>query len=548
MTPARRWGALLALAVVLVWGAAAPAAAHAELVGTDPVEGAVLPEAPDVVRFTFSEPVRGVPDGVQVFDADGEPVASSARTRDQHLLVTLDDEVGNGSLVVAWRVVSADGHPISGTLTFAVGAPSPTVRAPDVDEQDDLPVALSLSRWPAYVGLFLAVGLVWFATLLLPRGLDPTDRSWLRLRLMARLSAVVAAVGWLAGVPLTALYLRGSGLDSLAESATWRALPLEEVALTGCTVVAVLTTAWLLGPRPARSSRHRVAGLAGLWALAPLPLSGHTRAEDEAVLVVAVDGLHLVAGATWLGGLVGLAVTLPALAARGETRAETVTRFSSAAAATLAGLILTGAFLTWRIVGSWSGLIDNGYGQVLMAKLSLAGVAATIAAHNRFRLLPRVRGAAGFPDRVASSRSLSRTARFEAAVLVAVLLLTGFLVQKSPPRESLATPAAGAQTVRADLGDLDAFVTLSPAGPGMNTVTLRLRDADGEPAEGTELPRVRITSGDLAGDVPLAEAGPGTFEGRIVLPRGGVWQVQVSVRLSQFDNPVATVDIEVGGP
>ena len=44
----------------------------------------------------------------------------------------------------------------------------------------------------------------------------------------------------------------------------------------------------------------------------------------------------------------------------------------------------------------------------------------------------------------------------------------------------------------------------------MNTVTLRLRDADGEPAEGTELPRVRLTSGDLAGDVPLARTGPGT--------------------------------------
>ena len=54
--------------------------------------------------------------------------------------------------------------------------------APVVDAPEDgVPVALSLSRWPAYAGLLLAVGLVWFATMLLPSGLDKLDRAWRRL-------------------------------------------------------------------------------------------------------------------------------------------------------------------------------------------------------------------------------------------------------------------------------------------------------------------------------------------------------------------------------
>ena len=545
MSPVRRWGWLVAVATMLVLATAGPASAHAELIRTDPAQGAVLDEAPDVVTFTFNEAVRGVPDGVEVFDAEGNPLSSSSRTRDKELLVTLDGEVGDGSLVVAWRVVSADGHPISGALTFAIGAPSPAVATPDVDDQgDDVPLALSLAHWPAYAGLLLAVGLVWFAVLLLPRGLDRLDRVWQGLRRTARGSAVVAAAAWLVAVPLTARYLRGGG--SLLDGATWRALPVEEVVLTSVTVAAVLTAAWLLPAASGRTARHGLAAAAGLVALAPLPLSGHTRAENEAVLVMAVDALHLVAGAVWLGGLVGLALTLPSLAGRQEAAAALISRFSTAAATVLAGLVLSGAFLAWRIVGSWAGLVDNGYGQLLLVKIGVACVAASLAAYNRLRLLPRVRQAAGFHDRVGAGRSLSRTATLEAVALVVVLLVTGFLVQKSPPREGAVPTTGTAQTAQAAIGDLDAYVTLSPATAGTNTVTLRLRDSAGEPAEGIELPRVRITSANLGGDVPLARTEPGTYQGRVIIPSGGLWQVQVSVRTGEFDNPVASVEFEVG--
>ena len=420
--------------------------------------------------------------------------------------------------------------------------------APVVDAPEDgVPVALSLSRWPAYAGLLLAVGLVWFATILLPSGLDKLDRAWRRLLRVARLAAGVSATAWVVGVPLTALYLRGTGPRTLLDAATWRSLPAEEVVITAATVVGVLAAAWLLPRDRAWSSRHQLAALAGLLALAPLPLSGHTRAETETELVVSVDWLHLVAGSVWLGGLVGLGLTLPGLAGRREAAAALVSRFSTAAAAVLAALVLSGAFLAWRIVGSWDALLNDGYGQLLLVKIGVAAFAVAIAAYNRFRLLPRMSTAAGFHDTVDATRALSRTTGVEAVALVGVLLVTGFLTQKSPPIEGLPTaPVSGAQTQRADLGDLEAVVTISPATPGMNTLTLRVRDEDGVPAEGAELPRVRLTSDDLAGDVPLARIEPGTFQGRIVIPREGTWQVQVSLRLSKFDNPVAQSGVPRG--
>ena len=540
---------LTAVVAFLVLACAPPASAHAELIDTDPDEGAVLEAAPDVVRLTFNEPVRGVPEGVQVFDAEGEPIASSSRTSDTDLLVTLDEDVTDGTVAVAWRVVSVDGHPIAGTLSFSVGAPSDSVAAPVVDAPEDgVPVALSLSRWPAYAGLLLAVGLVWFATMLLPSGLDKLDRAWRRIVRAARLAAGISATAWLVGVPLTAVYLRGTGPSTLLDAATWRSMPAEEVVIAAVTAVGVLSAAWLLPRDPGWSRRHQLAAVAGLLALAPPPLSGHTRAETETWLVVSVDWLHLVAGSVWLGGLVGLSMTLPGLAGRREAAAALVSRFSTAAAAVLAALVLSGAFLAWRIVGSWDALLTDGYGQLLLVKIGVAGLAVAIATYNRFRLLPRMTAAAGFHDRVDAARALSRTTGLEAVALVGVLLVTGFLTQKSPPTEGLATaPVAGAQTQRTGLGELEAVVTLSPSISGMNTLTLRIRDNDGTLVEGAEPPRVRLTSDDLAGDVPLARIGPGTFQGRIVIPRDGTWQVQVSLRLSKFDNPVARMEFHVGG-
>src|SRR5699024_1196114 len=88
------WLLLLPLAAALLLGPAAPASAHATLIGTDPAEGAVLDTAPERVTFTFNESVIGVPAGITVFDATGEEVASSATVRDERLLVDLDEEIG----------------------------------------------------------------------------------------------------------------------------------------------------------------------------------------------------------------------------------------------------------------------------------------------------------------------------------------------------------------------------------------------------------------------------------------------------------------------
>lgn len=98
---------------------ALPAAAHAYLVDSDPAAEAVLPAAPERVTLEFSEPVRLVPDGIRVLGPDGQRVDREApEVRDGVVTVPLPGDVPQGTFLVSYRVISADGHPVSGALTY----------------------------------------------------------------------------------------------------------------------------------------------------------------------------------------------------------------------------------------------------------------------------------------------------------------------------------------------------------------------------------------------------------------------------------------------
>lgn len=539
--------ALVAAAAVL--GLAAPAAAHASLVRTDPAEGAVLASAPERIRFTFSEAVSAVPDSVQVFDAAGEAVDATASVRDAELDATLTEEVGQGTLVVVWRVLSEDGHPISGSLSFSVGAPSPSVQAPPVAaaDSDDASALLSVVRWVGYAGLLATGGLVVFALLLLPRHQD-AGSSRHRLVSAARVGAAVAALAWLVGLPLTVIYQVGGDAGSLGDGSAWSALPATEYAVPAAVVGGVLLAVALLGDgAPARSRGAGALAAVAVAGVAPA-LTGHTRAETPEWLVVAVDVLHLAAGSVWLGGLVALVLVLSDLAGRGALAGETLARFSAVAAGLVATLVATGALLAWRIVGSWSGLFETAYGQLLLVKIAAAAAAVAFAAWNRLRLMPALQAAPRRRERRDRATIVVRTAAVEAVALVGLLLVTGMLVDRSPEDDPSAA-AAGTATITGRLGGIEVEATVAPAVTGPSNVTITMTDATGEPFEGFEAPRARLEAGEVdLGAIDLRNIGPGAYAADVVFPSPGTWELQVSLRVSEFENPVATLEVPVESP
>ncbi|OZC75221.1 hypothetical protein CH251_10640 [Rhodococcus sp. 06-462-5] len=109
----------------------APAAAHATLQSSNPAENSVLDAAPDEVTLTFNQSVQSNFATVTVVGADGTQWAASDPVVDgSTVTVDLDGLGAAGEYNIGYRVVSADGHPITGSIPFQLTQPSPTSAAP----------------------------------------------------------------------------------------------------------------------------------------------------------------------------------------------------------------------------------------------------------------------------------------------------------------------------------------------------------------------------------------------------------------------------------
>lgn len=165
LDPSRSFAARAALLLVflaVVVGAmlagASPAAAHDELVGSDPEAGATVDALPTQIVLTYSGDLIDEGDATEVVvtDADGNDLGSGDPVIDGRL-VTKQLAGGDvlGTVVVQWRVVSSDGHPIAGEFVFGVGeAPvTPTAAPGPPMESTDL-------TWALYAGAAFALLLV----------------------------------------------------------------------------------------------------------------------------------------------------------------------------------------------------------------------------------------------------------------------------------------------------------------------------------------------------------------------------------------------------
>ncbi|MFN3538586.1 MAG: copper resistance protein CopC [Rhodococcus sp. (in: high G+C Gram-positive bacteria)] len=109
----------------------APAAAHATLQSSNPAENSVLDAAPDEVTLTFNQSVQSNFATVTVVGSDGMDWAASDPVIDgSTVTVDLDGLGAGGEFTIGYRVVSADGHPITGSIPFQVTSSSPTSAAP----------------------------------------------------------------------------------------------------------------------------------------------------------------------------------------------------------------------------------------------------------------------------------------------------------------------------------------------------------------------------------------------------------------------------------
>ncbi|MGW0909213.1 copper resistance CopC/CopD family protein [Streptomyces sp. NPDC002853] len=398
---------LLVVAVFLgaLLATAAPVSAHAALTGSDPKQGAVVDQAPTSVSLTFSEKVAMSDGSVRVLDPAGKRV-DTGKTSDlgsNTYGVKLHKGLPDGTFTVAYQVVSADSHPISGAYTFSVGAPSDTkVALPDQEAGGGFVGGLyDFTRYLSYAGFILVVGGAAFVLGCWPRGagVRPVQRlvvsGWVTLTASTLVMLLLRAPYTGSGKIADAFDM--AKLGDVLQTKTGAALVSRLLLLAAAALfIAVLFGAYekRTDPKERKDLTFGLAigggvvavGLGATWAMAE-----HASTGIQAGVAMPVDVVHLLAVAAWLGGLAALVV---ALYFAPSVEAGAVRRFSRVAFCSVVALAATGLYQSWRQVGSWSALTGTWYGQLLLIKVGLVVVLVGIAWISR-RWTARIAGQAG---------------------------------------------------------------------------------------------------------------------------------------------------------
>lgn len=128
--PLLRLVALAGLITLTFLLSSAPAYAHARLIDSNPADGASVATAPDRVSLTFNERMQQEFTTITVIGPDGGQWQTGEIVVDGPTITAMVRPLGPaGQYQIGYRVVSDDGHPVQGSVSFTLTAPGPGAEA-----------------------------------------------------------------------------------------------------------------------------------------------------------------------------------------------------------------------------------------------------------------------------------------------------------------------------------------------------------------------------------------------------------------------------------
>ncbi len=497
---------LLATCLLLLLGGIA--SAHAQVVALDPVDGARLPVSPASVSVTFNENVSLAPGGLRVVRSDG----SLADVGDDIVMGSKVSQgvspLPDGWYVMAWSIISADGHVVHGSATFAVGDADAAARPTPASLPSPPELGLWVTRGLSDLMLLIAAGMgvAW-------SWLGARTRRVRRLWLGVLITSIAGMLAWLA-------------IEVVDGGSAW---VTTGYALSGMVRLALLSVALalLLGGE----ARSRIAAVVIVVATLTLAIGGHATDTPLASLTL---GVHLLAAVTWLGAAPAVALVMwdrsvpddmAMLVVRGFSRLATVALFVLIAGGSASALLLTNGLEGGLTIYVW----------IVLAKLGIVAIAALMGAFGRRGLAAAGRG------------RYRRLFLLDTALLIVVAFLSSALTLVGPHQGHagheghVITSPRCAMTLGQPGATFGAAVIADPGTPGTNELLV-----SGVPSgvQGVSLELSHQYTGSSAIDVQLTADARG-WVGSTALPFTGDWTATALVRVDTFTEARGSCDITI---
>jgi methionine-rich copper-binding protein CopC len=131
----RLFAASMLALVTTVTLTALPATAHEQLVDQEPKPGQTLEAGIAEVKLSFSDDLISLENSagseIVILDSNQNPVNNGCAVIEGRTAIARADIDKPGTYQVGWRVVSGDGHPISGSFSFVVENNAGYIADPD---------------------------------------------------------------------------------------------------------------------------------------------------------------------------------------------------------------------------------------------------------------------------------------------------------------------------------------------------------------------------------------------------------------------------------
>lgn len=424
------------------------ALAHNAIDGSSPADGEVVtaPLSEWQISFTNNVPLNSA--SAELINSDGvrTPLTNPTHGESEKIVKYSLPANLSGAVSARWRLVSTDGHVVSGRVQFTINTDDaagtvPTTLPSQDSSTTDTPVnsqvqdssffgfAQEPTRWAlrltGYSALFLLGGLL-FAQFNFAQGVLHDPKALLTARGSALALTVVPAVQGL-------LFVR-----DLNDSSLFSAIFSINDALSSTPGSMFLLRAvsggafiYLIAQRPIHifsATFTKLASVNALIYLTTLSYTGHARSFGAPWLGIPVDIAHTAASAVWLGGLIVL-ILLVAPRCEGEKLLGVFVKFGDTAKFAVITIIVTGVIQTLRLHGGITTLFTSSHGQILLLKLVVVALMLKVGDINRRRLIRY----AGSPSVALERRRvlLVRASCTEAAIGATVVALTAALVTAS---------------------------------------------------------------------------------------------------------------------
>ncbi len=537
--------ASLVVALAMTVGFTSTALSHAVLLGSTPAAEASLDSSPPEIIFNFNENVG--PIFIRVLDRTGKEVGAPGEWRvDGHDVITpLTEELPNGTYIATYRVISADTHPVGGSVVFAVGEAVASMGdvAAAGDQTSGWVVPVAINRFLQYGAMLLAAGAALFAVWMTVPG--PVEQSVFK---MGRMAATVAAVTYILALGFGGAEMVLGGPGAFFSSDAWSqslASTLGPSALIGIPGLLILIFAFNKGPE---GKSAPVLLLGGAVSVASFLVTGHAATAPPVWMMAPVVAVHLFCAAFWIAALYPLAKTTQEA---DITQAGAVmTQFSERAVWTVGALFLSGAVIAWIQVESPSNLFSTDYGLRLAGKITIFLALLGLAAMNKMVLTPALEKADS-----AAPEKMRRSIRFEYGAMVLIIGAAVSLTLVTPPRATMDMEGGGMMAMGGGFqttitrNQYTADFSIDPgATTASNMVMVMFKDDAGNPVEMVDVNIVwALPSAGLEGIEGRGEmVTPGMFHfmfDQLIIP--GEWEARIDAFVDDFDKQIFRTTVPV---